>query len=182
MKTLFNGFLKIKEFFREGQRYEVMDRGDSVTVLLVKPGLSFEDDQFYIGIQYRAGSNSYQDTQVAGMLDPLPGGVGYESPKEAALREAMEEAGASGKIVPMYNGYPSPGGCTERTHQFVMMVDSLSPPTDLTENIKWNWITGEELINCYGSRGPSSMQLNNSINIYRLNRDKYIKEPNKTNR
>lgn len=175
MKTLFNGFLKIKEFFREGKRYEVMDRGNSVTVLLVKPGLSFEGDQFYIGNQYRAGAGGNQDTQVAGMIDKMPDGIGHEAPEEAAFREAMEEAGALGRLEYMYSGYPSPGGCTEFTYQYVMMVDTLTTPTDPEEGIMWHWLTGEDILNCYGQHGFTSMQLNNSINHYRLNRDKFVK-------
>lgn len=175
MKTLFDGFLKIKEFFREGKRYEVMDRGNSVTVLLVKPGLNFEGDQFYIGTQYRAGADSHQHTQVAGMIDPMPDGVGHESPVEAAFREAMEEAGALGRIECMYSGYTSPGGCTEFTYQFVMMVDTLSTPTDPEEGIKWKWMTGEDVIHNDKFGGFASMQLQNSMNTYRLNRDKFVK-------
>ena len=175
MKTLFDGFLKIKEFFREGKRYEVMDRGNSVTVLLVKPGLSFEGDQFYIGYQYRAGAGGIQATQVAGMIDKMPDGVGYEGTQHAAFREAMEEAGALGRLEYMYSGYPSPGGCTEFTYQYVMMVDTLTTPTDPEEGIKWQWMTGAEILKTYGRLGFVSIQLNNSINTYRLNRDKFVK-------
>ena len=175
MKTLFDGFLKIKEFMKNGKRYEVMDRGNSVTVLLVKPGLSFESDQFYIGTQYRAGSDSYQRTQVAGMIDKMPDGVGHESPQEAAFREAMEEAGALGRLEFMYSGYPSPGGCTEFTYQYVMMVDTMSTPTDPEEGIEWVWMSGAEILETYGLLGFCSMQLNNSINLYSINRDKFVK-------
>lgn len=173
MKTLFDGFLKIKEFFREGKRYEVMDRGNSVTVLLVKPGLNFEGDQFYIGYQFRAGARANQYTQVAGMIDTLPDGK-KESPKEAAFREAMEEAGALGRMEFMYSGYPSPGGCTEHTYQYVMMVDTLTTPTDPEEGITWQWIEGSSIAE-NGAVGFISMQLNNAINIYRLNRDNFVK-------
>lgn len=175
MKTLFDGFLKIKEFFREGKRYEVMDRGHSVTVLLVRPGLSFESDQFYIGTQYRAGAGDYQRTQVAGMIDKLPSGVGHEYPATAAFREAMEEAGAVGRLEYMYSGYTSPGACTEITYQYVMIVDSITTPTDPEEGIEWEWITGAEVLKKYELFGFVSMQLNNSINIYRLNRDEFVK-------
>ena len=175
MKTLFDGFLKIKEFFREGKRYEVMDRGDSVTVLLVKPGLSFESDQFYIGTQYRAGANDFLRTQVAGMIDKLPDGVGYESSQHAAFREAMEEAGAIGRMEFMYSGYTSPGGCTEFTYQYAMMVDTLTEPTDPEEGIEWEWVTGADIIDIYGQIGFISFQLNNAVNHYRLNRDNFVK-------
>ena len=174
MKTLFDGFLKIKELFREGKRYEIMDRGNSVTVLLVKPGLSFEGDQFYIGEQYRAGANSNQHTQVAGMIDSLPEG-GHESPREAAFREAMEEAGALGRMEFMYSGYTSPGGCTEHTYQYVMFVDTMSTPTDATEEIQWEWFTGEHIKELGQFGGFASMQLQNAINTYRLNREKFVK-------
>lgn len=175
MKTLFNGFLKIKEFTRQGKRYEVMDRGNSVTVLLVKPGLSFEGDQFYIGTQYRAGAGGYQRTQVAGMIDKMPDGVGHEAPTVAARREAMEEAGALGRMEYMYSGFTSPGGCTEFTYQYVMMVDTLSTPTDPEEGIEWEWMTGADILLVYGQLGFASMQLNNSINHYRLNREQFVK-------
>lgn len=175
MRTLFDGFLKIKEFYREGQRYEVMDRGNSVTVLLVKPGLSFESDQFYIGTQYRAGAKGHLRTQVAGMIDKMPDGVSNEAPNKAAFREAMEEAGALGRLEFMYSGYTSPGGSTEITYQYVMMVDTLTEPTDPEEGIEWEWMTGADILDIYGPLGFISFQLNNSINHYRLYRDKYVK-------
>ena len=174
MKTIFDGFLKIKEFFRESKRYEIMDRGNSVTVLLVKPGLSFEGDQFYIGYQYRAGAGSIQATQVAGMIDKMPDGIGHEPPRQAALREAMEEAGALGRMEYMYSGYTSPGGTTEFTYQFVMMVDTITTPTDPEEGIVWEWMTGADILRNV-SMGFASMQLQNAINTYRLNREKFVK-------
>lgn len=170
MKTLFDGFLKIKEFFREGKRYEIMDRGNSVTVLLVRPGLSFESDQFYIGTQFRAGADSHMHTQVAGMIDKLPDGIRNETPACAAFREAMEEAGALGSLTHLYSGYPSPGGCTELTYQYIMRVDTLTTPTDPEEGIKWEWMTGDQVLRT----SFASMQLSNAINTYRLKRDTLI--------
>ncbi|MGL5014477.1 MAG: NUDIX domain-containing protein [Bacteroidales bacterium] len=168
MKTLYDGFLKIKEREHENYTYEVMDRGDSVTVLLVKPGLSFSSDQFYLGRQYRAGSNCVLFTQVAGMIDA------GENPPQAGRREAMEEAGALGKMYFMYSGFPSAGGCTEKTYQYVMFVDSLSTPTDSSEVILWNWYTGSQVIEMLDNNEFGSMQTSNAIMKYIINRPNLV--------
>lgn len=165
MKTLYDGFLKIKERVVGNNRFEVMDRGDSVTVLIVKPGRCLDEDQFYIGEQYRAGADAVQFTQVAGMID------GGESPAKAAKREAIEEAGAKGDLIPIYQGYTSPGGCTENTHQFLMFTSgNFSEPTDKSEGIKWNWYSG-----WWVRRHPfNSFQLHNAIQLYINKRNQYL--------
>lgn len=81
-----------------------------------------------------------------------------------------EELMALGRLVPLYDGYTSPGGCTEYTHQFVMFVDSITTPTDPEEGIEWEWMTGYRV-----AKAPfKSMQLQNAINTYRINRDKLV--------
>ncbi len=98
MKTVYDGFLKIKHREHEGKTYEVMDRGNSATVLLVRTGSSFNTDEFYLGRQYRAGADGVMFTNVAGMIDD------GEMPYQAAYREAMEEAGADGRLLNLYTG------------------------------------------------------------------------------
>ncbi|MGL5012907.1 MAG: NUDIX domain-containing protein [Bacteroidales bacterium] len=168
MKMLYDGFLKIKSVSYKGKSYEIMDRGNSVTVLLVKPGLSFDTDQFYVGSQYRAGAGGTLYTNVAGMIDA------GEHPYQAAYREAMEEAGAIGKLLHLYTGYPTAGGCTEKTFQYVMFVDTMTTPTDLDEDIKWEWIKGEELMHMADHGALSSMQMYNAVMTYYQKREKLM--------
>ncbi|MGL5583149.1 MAG: NUDIX domain-containing protein, partial [Cetobacterium sp.] len=124
MKKLYDGFLKIMERVHKGQPYEVMDRGNAVNVLLVKPGATPEEDVFYFGRQYRAGPNRKIYGNVAGMIDK------GESAASAAIREAKEEAGARGKLVYIDTRYNSPGDSTSKTIFFVMVVKNWSEPTD----------------------------------------------------
>ncbi|MGL5013758.1 MAG: NUDIX domain-containing protein [Bacteroidales bacterium] len=168
MKTVYNGFLKIKHREHAGKTYEVMDRGNSVTVLLVRLGSGFDTDEFYIGRQYRAGANGYIYTNVAGMIDE------GEMPFQAAHREAMEEAGADGNLIHLYTGYPSAGGSTEKTFQYVMFVASMTAPTDLEEGITWEWIKGEELIHMADHGALNSMQTYNAVTAYYRNREKLL--------
>lgn len=166
---LYSGFLKIFERYHEGQRYEVMDRGNAVNVLIVRPGLTVESDQFYLGVQYRAGANRYMQTCAAGMVDA------GEKPEDAARREAMEEAGATGKLVHVGGGYTSAGGATEYMDQYVMILDQLHTPTDLSEGIEWGWLSHKFVYELIFNHGHfSSMQTTNVVQSYLLNRDNIL--------
>ena len=167
--VLYNGFLKIFERRHRGQSYEVMDRGNAVNVLIVRPGLTAETDQFYFGVQYRAGANQEMQTCAAGMVD-----MG-EKPEQAARREAMEEAGATGKLVHVGGGFTSAGGTTEYMDQYVMILDQLHTPTDLSEGIEWGWLDYEFVKELIFNKGHfSSMQTTNVVQSYLLNRDNIL--------
>lgn len=133
-KILYDGFLKIREIDHNGHKLEVMDRGDSVNVMLVIMGKKKKDDIHIRGVQYRAGANARINTNVAGMVDP------EETSIQAAIREVREESGytiSKDNLYLLSSCYNSPGACTERTYHFVAVVNGAekSEPTDLEENV-----------------------------------------------
>jgi ADP-ribose pyrophosphatase len=80
------------------------------TVLLI--------EQFRMGPFGRGDQNPWLYEPIAGMVDQ------GETPEQTAHREAMEEAGLSlTKLIPMYNGYPSPGGSSTYYYQFLGLCD-----------------------------------------------------------
>lgn len=129
LKKVYDGFHKIYHRMHNGKNFEIVDRGDAVNVLIVRKGESLKKDTFFIGSQYRSGPNKCICTNVAGMIDQ------GESPMAAARREAWEEFGAEGEMHFLGEGMPSPGGSTENIFFFVMFVDKLGTPTDLSEGI-----------------------------------------------
>lgn len=142
---LYDGFLKIRQVEHKGHKLEVMDRGDSVNVLLVDVGYCLSADRFYIGTQYRAGANFRITTNVAGMVDP------EESPAHTAVRESLEE---SGYIVGLNDlrslgaYFNSPGGSTECTYFYVANIKGCDKvvPTDVEENVQFEWMTFDQAV------------------------------------
>lgn len=138
-KVLYDGFLKIREVERDGQKYEVMDRGNSVNVLVVQMGKKKHHDRFLSGLQFRAGAEAHICTNVAGMVDE------GESVVKAVIRETLEESGfkiTEKNIYSMTGGLlNSPGGSSERTLFFVAVVNGLDQgkPTDESEAVTWGW-------------------------------------------
>jgi len=135
---LYDGFLKIREVVHKGQKFEVMDRGNSVNVLIVEMGRKKHEDRFLLGAQYRAGVDRVLNTNVAGMVDP------GETYQEAAVREILEESGY--KVNPdnlfAFGLFAnSPGGSSKKTLVYVAVVNNLDrgKPTDQSENIQWTW-------------------------------------------
>lgn len=138
MKTIREGFLPIVRRMFKGKKYEVVNRGDAVNVLIVKPGASLSQDVFYFARQYRAGPHKEIYGNVAGMID------GKEFPATAAYREALEEAGASGTLVYMGESFNSPGDSTTKTHFFVLFVGTWAVPTDKEEGVTMHGATWKQ--------------------------------------
>lgn len=75
-------------------------------------------EQFRYGLYVRDAVNCWSLEAIAGRIDP------GETPAQAALREADEEAGldlAADALVPIGQAYPSPGAITECLFQFVAL-------------------------------------------------------------
>ncbi len=94
--------------------------GDAVTVLPYDPAR----DRVLVIEQFRAGPYARGDAQlwqieaIAGRVDP------FETPEDAARREAVEEAGLTLTdlhFVARY--YPSPGAVSEYIHSYVALTD-----------------------------------------------------------
>ncbi len=109
----------------DGQMSRVATRavfvsGDAVTVLPYDP----RRDRVLVVEQFRAGPFARGDGQpwqieaIAGRIDP------GETPKQAARREAVEEAGLKlGALRFVAGYYPSPGALSEYIHSYVALVD-----------------------------------------------------------
>lgn len=96
----------------------VMDRGDSVAVLLH----DVEADRVLLAEQFRY--STYK--KGPGWLLEIPAGVldEGEDPETCARREAMEETGYRvGALERIASVYPSPGGCSERIDIFYAAVN-----------------------------------------------------------
>lgn len=115
--------LKFRRF--DGTMSEAVNRaafvsGDAVTVL---PYDAVRDrvllvEQFRFGPHVRGDANPWQLEAIAGRIDP------GETPQEAAIREAQEEAGVQlSKLLPIAGYYPSPGTSAEFLYSFLALVD-----------------------------------------------------------
>lgn len=75
-------------------------------------------EQFRMGPHGRGDPKSWLIETVAGRVD------GGESPEEAALREAREEAGLDiRELIPALNYYPSPAAMAEYLYTFIGIAD-----------------------------------------------------------
>jgi nudix-type nucleoside diphosphatase (YffH/AdpP family) len=75
-------------------------------------------EQFRMGPHGRGDPQSWLIETVAGRID------GGESPEEAALREAREEAGLDiRELIPALNYYPSPAAMAEYLYTFIGIAD-----------------------------------------------------------
>lgn len=94
--------------------------GDAVTVLPYDP----VRDRVLVVEQFRAGQHLRGDPQPWS-LEPVAGRIdAFESPEDAARREAVEEAGiAMAQLLPVAEYYPSPGAVTEYLYSFVGLAD-----------------------------------------------------------
>ncbi len=82
-------------------------------------------EQFRMGALVRGDANPWLIEAIAGRVD------GGEGPAEAAVREAMEEAGiALSRLVTLPGYYPSPGAKTEFLHTFLAIADLPDPPEE----------------------------------------------------
>ncbi len=131
-KRLYSGFFSMEKFTVEHDKFaggsqcvvrENMERGDAAAILLYDP----ERDEVLLLEQFRIGPAVRDDHPwlieiVAGMIDD------GESPEQAVIREAREEAGFSPFSVSFLGRYyTTPGACSERIDLFLGMVDKTRP-------------------------------------------------------
>ncbi len=94
--------------------------GDAVTVLPYDPVRDrvLLVEQFRFGPHVRGDANPWQLEAIAGRIDP------GETPEQAAIREAKEEAGlALSRLIPIAGYYPSPGTSAEFLYSYLAVVD-----------------------------------------------------------
>jgi nudix-type nucleoside diphosphatase (YffH/AdpP family) len=107
------------EMSREVNR-AVFISGDAAVVLPYDP----VRDRVLLVEQFRMGPHGRGDPQ-AWLIETVAGRVdGGETPEEAALREAREEAGLDiSELIPALNYYPSPAAMAEYLYTFVGIAD-----------------------------------------------------------
>ncbi len=128
--------------------------GDAVTVLPYDP----VRDRVLVVEQFRAGPHARGDAQcwqieaVAGRVDP------GETPEQAVLREAVEEAGLDLQgLLAVANYYPSPGAVSEYLYSFVALVDlpdgsgGVFGVAEEAEDIRTHVISFDRLMELVGS-------------------------------
>ncbi len=136
IKQVYNGFLKILkakvtyDSFENGKSIsafrEMMDRGDSVAVLLFEK----DTESFLLTRQFRfpaAIKDQKDEIPNAGWLDEIPAGKleEGENPHDCAKREVMEELGyRCESLEKITHFYVSPGGTSERIWLFYSEVQS----------------------------------------------------------
>lgn len=128
--TPYANFFAVEEYDLTHRRFDgsegapinraVFVSGDAVTVLPYDP----KRDRVLVVEQFRAGPMARGDAQpwqlepVAGRIDP------GETPEQAAIREASEEAGLTlTKLLPVAGYYPSPGAKTEFLYSYIALTD-----------------------------------------------------------
>jgi nudix-type nucleoside diphosphatase (YffH/AdpP family) len=106
---------------------EIMERGDGVAVLLYEE----ESDSILFTRQFRIPTverDAMEGISDAGWLLELPAGsfkIGYEEPRDAAIREVEEELGYHvNELQHISTFYVSPGSCTERIHLFYAQIST----------------------------------------------------------
>lgn len=108
-------------------RREALISTDATVVLPYDPrrDLVLLVEQFRMGALVRGDANPWLIEAIAGRID------GGEDPAEAALREAMEEAGiALSRLIPLPGHYPSPGAKTEFLYTYIAIADLPDAPTE----------------------------------------------------
>jgi nudix-type nucleoside diphosphatase (YffH/AdpP family) len=104
----------------EGLPREVMVGADATLVLPYDEGR----DRILLVEQFRTGPARRGDPQPW-LLEPVAGLVDAgESPEQAARREAEEEANLRlGELIPMFEGYASPGNATDHYYAYLALCD-----------------------------------------------------------
>ena len=140
-RTVYNGFFSVKEhdlsFSKfDGSKSEVVTRStlvssDAVIILPYDP----EHDRVLLVEQFRAGPYVRGDT-APWCLEPIAGLIDSgETPEQAGLREAQEEAGLTLlRLELVARSYPSPGVSTEFFHQYIG-ITSLPETTNLVSGL-----------------------------------------------
>jgi ADP-ribose pyrophosphatase len=128
LEHLYEGFYNMDRYTLTHQTFagqtltiqrELMDRHDAVCVL----PLDLSTGHVVLVEQFRVGAlrqdNPWLLELVAGLIDK------DEVPEQVARREAVEEAGVElGRLHPITQYLPSPGGTNERVFLYVGEVDS----------------------------------------------------------
>jgi nudix-type nucleoside diphosphatase (YffH/AdpP family) len=140
-RTVYNGFFSVKEYDLsftkfDGSKSEVVTRSalisfDAVIVLPYDP----VHDRVLLVEQFRAGPFARQE-ENPWCLEPIAGLIDQgETPEEAGLREAHEEAGLTlSSLELVARSYPSPGISTEFFHQYIG-ITSLPETTSLVSGL-----------------------------------------------
>ncbi len=126
----YDGYFKMKKYrFRHrlfaggwspSVERELFERGNAVAVLPYDP----KTNKVVLIEQIRVGAmaakrSPWQLEIVAGVFDK------DELPEEVAVREAQEEAGLTvDDLIPMTSYLSTSGGCSERIHLFLALVDA----------------------------------------------------------
>lgn len=130
VETAYDGFFKLDVYDIRYRRFdgrwsrrherEVFQRGPTAAILLYDP----VRDTVILVEQMRTpaindASGPWLLEVVAGIVDP------DETAEAVVRRESVEEAGVSVReLIPLFDSFLSPGGCTERISLFVGLVDS----------------------------------------------------------
>ena len=140
-RTVYNGFFSVKEYDLsftkfDGSKSELVTRSalisfDAVIVLPYDP----VHDRVLLVEQFRAGPFARQE-ENPWCLEPIAGLIDQgETPEEAGLREADEEAGLTlSSLELVARSYPSPGISTEFFHQYIG-ITSLPETTSLVSGL-----------------------------------------------
>ena len=140
-RTVYNGFFSVKEYDLsftkfDGSKSDVVTRSalisfDAVIVLPYDP----IHDRVLLVEQFRAGPFARQE-ENPWCLEPIAGLIDQgETPEEAGLREAHEEAGLTlSRLELVARSYPSPGISTEFFHQYIG-ITSLPKTTSLVSGL-----------------------------------------------
>jgi len=123
-------FFAVEEYDLRHRRFDgtpgrVLERAvfvsaDAATVLPYDPVRDrvMVIEQFRMGPFARGDANPWQVEAIAGRVDP------FETPQDAARREAAEEAGLTlAALHPVAGYYPSPGAKTEFLYSYVGIAD-----------------------------------------------------------
>ena len=140
-RTVYNGFFSVKEYDLsftkfDGSKSEIVTRSalisfDAVIVLPYDP----VHDRVLLVEQFRAGPFARQE-ENPWCLEPIAGLIDQgETPEEAGLREAHEEAGLTlSRLELVACSYPSPGISNEFFHQYIG-ITSLPETTSLVSGL-----------------------------------------------
>ena len=140
-RIVYDGFFSVAEYDLsftkfDGSKSEVVTRSalisfDAVIVLPYDP----VNDRVLLVEQFRAGPYARRDRNPW-CIEPIAGLIDQgETPEEAGLREAHEEAGLTiSHLELVARSYPSPGISTEFFHQYVG-ITSLPETTSLVSGL-----------------------------------------------
>ncbi|MBN2864448.1 MAG: NUDIX domain-containing protein [Thiotrichales bacterium] len=140
VETGYNGFFRIDILKYQHTLYEggwsetvsreLFGRGQAVVVLMY----DLSKELVILIEQCRAGALRHAQeagkSEQAWLLEPVAGMIDFEeTPEQAGIREAQEEAGiALDSLEYICQYYPSPGGCDEVLHVYASAIDATLLP------------------------------------------------------